>query len=1036
MNRRLRHNRHLLRILTLALVLLASSTVALAQQPLGNISGVVTDPAGAVVAGATVTATSLATGATRTATANDQGFFLISSLQAGEYKLTISRQGFATFAAERVVVEVGQTARVDAALKVGDASETVRVTAAESVGVDTQQSTVGGVVNTRQINELPLNGRNYLELARLQPGVDIQDGRAFDPTKSRYTGVSIGSRNGREARITLDGVDLVDEHVGTTTLNISQEGIQEFQVSISSTDLSAGVSGTGAINIISKRGSNQFHGGGFIFGRSSSFAARPSFAATKPDFDRKQYGGSLGGPAIKDRLFWFGNVEKTVENSAIGIATRYFPSLTSFKAPFDELSSTVRADWIISPRNNLLFRWSRNSNSNLGGFGGNKLPSGANINANTANQYAWGLDTALTTKLTNSFRAALTDFKNNVLRPPSDAQAVVISGVENIRIATDDGLLISGPDTGTPQSTFELFSQFRDDLTYTAGNHTLRGGADVVRRRVRVMNFLFGFPSITVVSPASASPADILNQPFVSFIIGNNKGIRIPGAPDNAHRNTRISWYLEDNWRLRPNVTLNYGVRYEVDTHPLNNDLNKPNLVGPLLPRGTQATPIDKNNFAPHMGVAWDPFKDGKTSFRFGAGIYYALQISSLVTAERASLAGFNSGNDTISLTSGSTNGQVDFNRDGTPDFNFNPILVSGVKVKDAIATILAGRQVYTTAPALLTPALDITRTGTLISNEIQTPYSQQVNFGVQSELPFNGVLDVNLIYSRTVHEYMRDVDAANFFPGNGAPIILGDGKLPANTITVITSDGYSRYRALTVKLDKRFSSRYQFTASYALSKLETTTADGLGTGFGTIVNRNLKANFGAGPFDRRHRLTFNGVVDLPKGFRLSSIMTFYSGLPQSLTVGSADLNGDGASGDLLPATRRGALNREIKSVADLNTAIRNYNLLFAGKRNPRNQLLPFVPEIPQSTIFGDSFISQDFQLSYILKLKERIKIEVTAQLFNAFNTSNLVGPAGLPSTPFSGTLTTLAVLPAGFSLGSNGSIRDASGNQAFAGVT
>src|SRR4029079_5362594 len=210
-------------------------------------------------------------------------------------------QGFANFVAERVVVAVGQTARVDAILKLESVTEQVEGQAG-GVAVDTSNTSVGGVVNLKQINELPLNGRNYLELAQLQPGVEIQEGRAFDPTKSRYTGVSIGSRNGREARITLDGVDAVDEHVGTTTLNISQDGIQEFQVSTSSSDPSAGLSATGSINVITKRGSNDLHGSGFFFGRGSDFAARPSFAASKPDFDREQFGTSLGGPALKNQI--------------------------------------------------------------------------------------------------------------------------------------------------------------------------------------------------------------------------------------------------------------------------------------------------------------------------------------------------------------------------------------------------------------------------------------------------------------------------------------------------------------------------------------------------------------------------------------------------------------------------------------------------------------------------------------------------------------------------------------------------------------
>src|SRR5213078_2291671 len=143
--------------------------------------------------------------------------------------------------------------------------------------VDTERATIEGVINARQINELPLNGRNLLELARLQPGVEINEGRAFDPTKARYTGVSIGGRSGREARITIDGIDAVDEHVGTTTLNLSQEAIQEFQVSTSSSDVSTGLSATGGVNIVTKRGSNTYHGSAFAYGRGSNMAARTSF---------------------------------------------------------------------------------------------------------------------------------------------------------------------------------------------------------------------------------------------------------------------------------------------------------------------------------------------------------------------------------------------------------------------------------------------------------------------------------------------------------------------------------------------------------------------------------------------------------------------------------------------------------------------------------------------------------------------------------------------------------------------------------------
>jgi hypothetical protein len=990
-------------------LLLLSVLPSFAQQPVGSISGTVMDPSGGVVPGATVTATSQATGAARTTITNESGFFLISTLLPGEYKLTIEMTGFGPFTAEHVIVEVGQTARVDAKLQVKQIGEVVQVVGAGAAVVDTSQSTVGGVVNVRQIDELPLNGRNFLELARLQPGIEIQEGSAFDPTKSRYTGVSIAGRLGREARITVDGVDAVDEHVGTTTINISQDSIQEFQVSTSGADSSTGLSGTGAINIITRRGSNDIHGTGFVFGRGSRYAARPGLSPDKPPFDREQWGFNAGGPLSKDKLFWFANYEQTRERSAIGIRTAYFPILTSYPAPFDERSSTARLDWHLPRQNEFFTRWSRNDNSNFGGFGGRILPSSGNVNKNFTNQFVWGLDSVLSPKLVNGFRAAYTDFKNRVVSPPEAARKITVRGTEGFRIVTNDGLLIAGPDSITPQSTFERFGQFRDDITYSTGNHTLRFGADIVRRRVTVTNFVFGFPSMTVVGLPSRNPDDLLDARIIDVNIGNRNGKRIPGTPDNSHRNTRFSGYASDSWRIRQNFTLNLGLRYEVDSHPINNDLAKPDLARTLLPLGTAPTPINKHNFAPQFGFAWDPFKDGKTSIRGGFGIYYAMRISNLVTNERATLAPFNSGNDTITLTPCGTPGCAvfDFSRGGGLIYDFtNAVGTPGnpARVRDAMPVLTDGQRVYVTAPPLTVPAMQITRTGLLISNDLKTPYSQQFNVGFQRELPMNSVLDINFIYSRTVHEFIRDIDAANFFPGNGPPIRLGDGSLPNRAITVVRSEGFSRYRALTAKLDKRFANRYQFTASYALARVETAVPDGLGLGGGALVNRNVKANFGPSALDRTHRFTFNGIVDLPYGFRLSLISTINSALPISALV-PADLNGDGITGDLLPGTHRGSLGREITSIAGLNALIREYNATVAGTRLPRGGNAPFLAEVPAGTRFGDTFISQDLQLSKIFRITERLRIEGTAQLFNILNVSNLVGPGGLPSSAFNNTL-------------------------------
>lgn len=1024
------------RITVLLAAVLLFSVWAFGQAPVGSIAGVVTDPSSAVVPGATVKVIFAATGAERTVTTNDTGYYLVPTLQPGEYKVVVEAKGFAAFTLAKLVVAVGQVSRADAKLNVTTAAEAVQVVSGEIATVDTDRATVGGVVTTRQIEQLPLNGRNYLELAKLEPGVEIQDGRSFDPTKSRYTGISVGSRQGREARIAIDGIDAVDEHVGTTTLNLSQESIQEFQVSTFSSDISTGLSATGGVNVITKSGSNEIHGNGFAYGRGSDFAARPSFAAVKPDFDREQYGVGLGGPAVKNRLFWFGNYEKTQEQSAIGVASPYFPALQTYPAPFDLKSSNVRIDFRLPKQNQLFYRWSRDENSNFGGFGGATLPSSGNVNANLTNQHVWGLDSVFTPRLTNSLRVGYTNFQNFVQRPPVDAQKFAVPGAENFRIVTDDGLLTAGPDVNTPQSTSEKFTQIREDVTYSRGNHAVRIGGDITYRKVSVTNFAAGFPTITITSPASRAVADILSQSIVSATIGNRNGKRIPGTPDNSHRNTRLAWYVDDTWKVKPNFTVSAGLRYEVDTHPLNNDLRKPDYIKPILPNGTDPTPINHNNFAPHLGIAWDPFQDHKTSIRVGGGIYYAMRISNLVTNERASIAPFNSGNDTIGLARGSS-GLVDFNRDGIPDYDFTPALTGTLGA--ALGVIDAGQKVYIAAPQLSVPTIAITHTGTVITNNLKTPYSQQLNAGVQRQLPGNSIIDVNFLYSRTVHEFMRDVDAGNLFAANGPPIPMGDGKPVDRQITLITSDGYSRYRALTVKYDKRFEKRFQLTGSYALSRLETTTADGLGLGAGALVNRNPKGNWGPGALDRTHRFVANGIVDLFHGIRVSVISTAYSGLPTSILVGSADLNGDGINGDLLPGTGRGALGRSVNSVEKLNQLVRQYNQSTGGKTLPRGGRAPFLLEVPDSVRFGNPFVSQDLQVSKTFSIKERVKILLTAQMFNLFNISNLVGPAGFATSAFNGTLTTVnsdgSGAPTGFRLGGDGSLLNAAGGKALAGV-
>src|ERR1044072_7400490 len=305
--------------------------VSFAQEPTGSIEGTFSDPQGSVVQGATINVRNSATNFSRTATSDDNGHYRISQLPPGTYEIKVSGTNFKTSVVTGFVVAVGQTAPLDVHLEVGGASEIVTVIGSGDVQIDRTDMTVSGVVNTRQIQNLPLNGRNFLDLAQLQPGVEKVEGGSFDPTKDNYPGVSIAGQARRSAQIAVGGGSVVDNVGGTTVQNFSQEIVQEFQLGISKFDLSTGASATGSVNIISKSGTNEFHGNGYFYVRDDRWAAFPSLPrldaangiplnaqAPSIPFDREQYGGTIGGPIVKDRLFFFFNYEgNNQEGSAL-----------------------------------------------------------------------------------------------------------------------------------------------------------------------------------------------------------------------------------------------------------------------------------------------------------------------------------------------------------------------------------------------------------------------------------------------------------------------------------------------------------------------------------------------------------------------------------------------------------------------------------------------------------------------------------------------------------------------------------------------
>jgi hypothetical protein len=274
----------------------------------GSIQGTVTDPSGAVVAAANASITQASSGRVVTATTNSTGTYASGALTPGNYVVRIEAPNFESTELT-LVVSVGVTTVGNATLRLGARTLVVEV-AGSTVQVNTEQATVQGVIDTTQIENLPINGRNFLDLAQLEPGVQIQDGGNFDPTKKGFSSISFGGRFGRTARIEVDGVDISDETVGTTTQDIPESAIQEFQIGQSSLDLSTELTSSGSVNVTTRSGTNSYHGQAYYYFRDQSLDADLP-GGNHSYFQRNQFGGNFGGPVIKDRLFFFADGERT-----------------------------------------------------------------------------------------------------------------------------------------------------------------------------------------------------------------------------------------------------------------------------------------------------------------------------------------------------------------------------------------------------------------------------------------------------------------------------------------------------------------------------------------------------------------------------------------------------------------------------------------------------------------------------------------------------------------------------------------------------
>ncbi len=607
----------------------------------GNIQGTITDANGGVVASAKVTITSKATGATFTAPVSSSGTYNSGSLAPGEYVVRVEAAGFNT-AQLPITVEVGTSSSGSIALQVGS-SGTIITVEASAVAVNTEQATIQGVVTQQQIENLPINGRNFLDLAQLEPGVQIQDGGNFDPTKKGYSSVSFGGGYGRAARIEVDGVDISDENVGTTTQNVPVSAIREFQVSQSSLDMASELSGSGTINIVTQSGTNQIHGEGFFNWRGDQVSAP---IGTPPAiFDRKQYGVRLGGPIIKNKVFAFGSWERTNQalQASVPLPAPFTALSSTYNSPFKDNQFLGRLDWQISPNYKLFYRFSFEQNLNVAAFGQNTFQAFGNVDHTPV--HAVGLDFA-TGSFTHSLRYGYTKFRNRIadaassggILNPAPNATLILSNTFSF-CTTGGTSFCSGPSILAPQTTYQSNNQFKYDGSKTIHSHILRYGVGVNRILGSAFADFFGTAPVlegqvlpgnqaaAATGPFAGGAGNPLNYALGTIILGNGQGCfsETPefGLPCGGLHDTRLQAYLGDSWKVRPNFTLSYGLRYNRDTGRVDSDLPGIAALNELQPGLGNPVRQPNTNFGPNAGIAWDPWKDGKTIIRAGGGIYY-----------------------------------------------------------------------------------------------------------------------------------------------------------------------------------------------------------------------------------------------------------------------------------------------------------------------------------------------------------------------------------------------------------------------------
>ena len=936
-------------LMALALLAFAGIAPAAAQQTSGNIGGRVFDPQGSAIPGATVTAKNPETGFSRNAVTDSEGIYRLSALPVGTYELTVELQGFTTIDRKGIVVSVGQTVDLNFDLKVAQVSETVNVTG-ESPLVETGSSSVGGVVDVKNIESLPLNGRQFANLALTIPGVGL--GFHSDPTKSTQFSPQIGGGNGRNVNYQIDGGDNNDDTVGGLLQLFPLEANQEFNFQTARYKAEYGRSNGGVMNIVTKSGTNQFQGSGFTFFRDNSMNAKTETEklsnVDKQDYRRYQFGGSFGGPIVQNRAHFFAAAERTQLDTSQAVNTfGLFPSEDGiFTTPVRENLITGKVTTNLNAAQYLSVRYGRNTNSQPYGAGPQAPVNNWGVSENKFNSINVNFNWVLGGSRLNEFIFQYADFSNFISANSLDPFQTFPNGVT------------IGQNPNTPQTTQQKKWQFRDDFSWhMAGmgglGHDFKTGVNFINEPRLFITFNVGTGGYAY-------------QHLDNNVNGPISQVTLQGGSAEANIPTKqFATYIQDDWRVTDKLTLNLGLRYDLNTGFAIDQLLNPNYVMldvagkegrlaglPGFEDFGKEPKEDYDNIQPRVGLAYDVRGNGRDVVRAGYGRYFDFgYTNSNILFAAVNATGVGAGTVfEVNNASGIRN----------PNGTF-------FSVNDPVSNIQALNEAGGSLPLNRHVA----------SPRLKQPYTDQISLGWSHQLDGATVLDVDYVHIKGSDIGWRPRLNA-IHPGQTQRPLALLGIVPSpEDIAIAISRGESEHDGLNLGLRRRMSHGFQLSAWYSLSTSKSTTGNSgdeldliniqdAGNPFADVQNGPSRRS------DARHRATISAIISAPWGLQVSPIWRYRSALPVNIIEG-VDLNHDNVNDDI-PA-RAFAFDGVGKPAKDIGPC----ETVNCGR--------------------GASLTQVNLRVSRGFTLMPNLRIEAIAEVFNLFNSKN---PSGFgPATQF-----------------------------------